>query len=368
MRERALPATQLSPLLEALYAGLMQADPWSAFLRRLAQAMDAPFATLILTGPGPTEIVTPDADPRLSRNYSEAMFAKDPFVGLPEGEVISFDDFVSSNALNAPFRHYLEDSGSGQILGVDLRTPAESEARLRITRDRSRPGFGEAERRLLAAIVPHFRIALRLFSRLQASAAEQGVYRAAIERMAMATLILDRKARLLRSNELADQLIEAGGAMRLRDGKLFIAGREAARKLTELLASPPGPDESVRFRIVPDGEQGTELVAVARGIPAPSYTADSGPALALFIVDPGRPAAVTPDALRDIFQFTRQEASLAAELAGGTALVDAARRLGIAHNTARSHLRAIFAKTGARRQSQLVHLIRASAREMDVEN
>jgi DNA-binding CsgD family transcriptional regulator len=31
-------------------------------------------------------------------------------------------------------------------------------------------------------------------------------------------------------------------------------------------------------------------------------------------------------------------------------------------------LRAIFAKTGARRQSQLVHLIRASAREMDVEN
>ncbi|HWV61154.1 MAG TPA: LuxR C-terminal-related transcriptional regulator [Sphingopyxis sp.] len=46
-------------------------------------------------------------------------------------------------------------------------------------------------------------------------------------------------------------------------------------------------------------------------------------------------------------------------LAGGGSLVEAADRLGIAHNTARSHLRSIFAKTGARRQSQLVHLLHA---------
>ena len=50
---------------------------------------------------------------------------------------------------------------------------------------------------------------------------------------------------------------------------------------------------------------------------------------------------------------------LAAALASGRSLVEAADTLGIAHNTARAHLRSIFAKTGARRQSQLVHLLRS---------
>jgi DNA-binding CsgD family transcriptional regulator len=54
------------------------------------------------------------------------------------------------------------------------------------------------------------------------------------------------------------------------------------------------------------------------------------------------------------------EANLAVALASGRSLVDAADALGIAHNTARSHLRSIFAKTGVRRQSQLVHLLHGS--------
>ena len=368
MTRRAPPAEQLSLLLEALYAGLMEADPWSAFLRLLAQAIDANFATLILTAAGPaarSAIVTPDADPQRSRNYSEAMISEDPFVGLPEGKVLAFDDFVSEEALNPSFRAYLEGAGTGQILGIDLRTAAGSEARVRITRDRSKPQFDETERGLLAALVPHLRVALALFARIEASAVEQGVYRAAIERMAMATFILDANGSLLRSNEVADQFLAGDTAVRLRDGKLFLSAREAAKRLAQLLAAPPAAGESTRFRITPD-QGGPELAAIARGMPFPSY-GDNGPVLALFVVDPGRATAITPDVLRDIFQFTRAEASLAAELARGTALVDAARQLGIAHNTARSHLRAIFAKTGARRQSQLVQLIRASAGELDSE-
>jgi DNA-binding CsgD family transcriptional regulator len=55
---------------------------------------------------------------------------------------------------------------------------------------------------------------------------------------------------------------------------------------------------------------------------------------------------------------------LAAMLGSGCSLVDAADRLGIAHNTARAHLRSIFMKMGVRRQSQLVHLLHASMPEL----
>ncbi|WP_284279017.1 helix-turn-helix transcriptional regulator, partial [Sphingobium jiangsuense] len=85
-----------------------------------------------------------------------------------------------------------------------------------------------------------------------------------------------------------------------------------------------------------------------------------GASLALFLADPARSGGPDPDSLRDRFQLTPAEAALAIQLAEGAALVDAARALDIAHNTARAHLRAIFAKTGTHRQVQLVHLLRTS--------
>ena len=46
-----------------------------------------------------------------------------------------------------------------------------------------------------------------------------------------------------------------------------------------------------------------------------------------------------------------------ATAAVGLSLVDAAKQLGIAHNTAKVQLRSVFAKTGVHRQAQLVALL-----------
>ncbi|HET8612969.1 MAG TPA: LuxR C-terminal-related transcriptional regulator, partial [Sphingomonas sp.] len=62
----------------------------------------------------------------------------------------------------------------------------------------------------------------------------------------------------------------------------------------------------------------------------------------------------------ELLGLTAAEAAIAARLADGSALADIAAELGIAHNTARAHLRAIYAKTGVNRQSRLVHLIHHS--------
>jgi len=60
--------------------------------------------------------------------------------------------------------------------------------------------------------------------------------------------------------------------------------------------------------------------------------------------------------LREAFGLTRAEAKLAARLAGGEPIDAAAEILGIAKATARSQLKAVFAKTDTRRQSELVAL------------
>ena len=61
--------------------------------------------------------------------------------------------------------------------------------------------------------------------------------------------------------------------------------------------------------------------------------------------------------LSKIFGLTFAEAKLAAALANGTSLEEAAEELHISRETARSQLKIVFGKTDTHRQSQLVALL-----------
>ena len=64
--------------------------------------------------------------------------------------------------------------------------------------------------------------------------------------------------------------------------------------------------------------------------------------------------------VRRLFDLTLAESSLALALADGLTLDEASDRLSIRKNTARAHLRSIFAKIGVRRQTTLVRLLLSS--------
>lgn len=347
-------AARLSALLGTLYGGLTRDPPWEAFLSALADACGATFATLLVAtkAAGVDAHVTPGADPARAEEY-DRLAAADPFVGLPEGEVVAFSDFVSH--VPDRFRAWLDKAGSGQILGIDLNAPSGASVRLRVTRDHSRRDFTEADHRFLAGLVPHLRIALDLYGRLTSTHAERQLFSTTMEGLAVATVILARDRRILRRNALAERLLGEDGPVGERQGRL--APGPGGSALERLLRSPPPPGKEVRVQL--SRADGPPLAAIARVLPANIY--GDGAFLALFIADPNRTATLDAATLRDRFQLTPTEAALAMLLLDGAALVEAARTLDMAHNTARSHLRSIFAKTGAHRQAQLIQLLRSTA-------
>lgn len=350
-----------SDLLAALYGGLLETQPWERFLQHLADWLEASHATLILTAPGlsaPGAILTPGANPRISEDYLASFFATDPFQGLPEGIVTSFAEFVrdSTDPHIVAYRDFLADAGGDQVLGVDLRFASGFEARCRVTRDAARADFDADDRARFQGLVPHLRHAAAVFERLQLAGAEHGVYRSAVEQMGMATILLDQHGRVVRANAVAEQLLTAADGLDQKDGKLRLTAPEDQALVDGLLAQPHQAQTARRFKI--GRKHGGDLAVVARPLTLPAMMR-GGAALALFLRVPGAAQQLDPEAIRDLFQLTRMEARLAVALADGRALTDAADSLGIAHNTARAHLRAIFAKTGVRRQSQLVHLLRS---------
>ena len=73
-------------------------------------------------------------------------------------------------------------------------------------------------------------------------------------------------------------------------------------------------------------------------------------------------AAPATAILQAAYRLTPAEARLAQALSSGTSLAEAASRFAITAATARSQLKAIFAKTGVSRQSDLVRLVAGLAR------
>lgn len=85
----------------------------------------------------------------------------------------------------------------------------------------------------------------------------------------------------------------------------------------------------------------------------------------LFVIhDPLHRAPTVPQLVAELFSIPLGSATLLAALAAGEELNHYAERAGISMNTVRFHLKTAFARTGMRRQSELVRLVTAALRDL----
>ncbi|WP_157216552.1 helix-turn-helix transcriptional regulator [Flavisphingomonas formosensis] len=371
MAEKADTTAAFSRLILALNGALVDGEPWRDFLLLLRDHLHAKHATLILTPPHTAELgtmITPSAPPADVAEYLDRFLATDPFVGLPDGQVVALYEYVGESELKNSdyYRDWFERIDGSHVMGVDIRFRSGFEARLRITRAPGGDVFDREERARLERVVPHLRQAVDIYQRLQTSASEQAVMTDAVAQFAVGTVMLDHALNVLKMNEIAASILAEQDGIRLIGNRLAIASAHRDgefRALLKAAIADAGKTQPVFMVERPSGLRDIGIVVRSVSIPDFMHTG-SAPALALFLGDPERQAAVSGDTLRELFGLTPTEAAISASLANGTSVIETARRLGIAENTVRAHLRSIFAKTGVNRQSQLVHLIHTSLPEL----
>ncbi len=81
------------------------------------------------------------------------------------------------------------------------------------------------------------------------------------------------------------------------------------------------------------------------------------PAALIFVTDPEREHVVPSQVLQRLYGLTGAESEMAMLIAQGHGLAYAAEQLRVTLNTAKTHQRQIFAKTGVHRQAELVRLL-----------
>ena len=79
---------------------------------------------------------------------------------------------------------------------------------------------------------------------------------------------------------------------------------------------------------------------------------------AIFVVTPVVPAEVpTAEVLQGLFDLTPAEARVARAVAGSETIETIAKAFGVSKGTVRNQLKAVFAKTGVARQTDLARLL-----------
>lgn len=370
-------------LLEALYRAPLEAAPWERFMALLLQAMGAMVVSLTLRPPraGDAGLILNHLRPYTTRGgltfskadpgdwpstaYREQFFALDPFVGLEPLQVVSLQDLLPREELlrSEYYRQFLEPAGILHILGADAREPGGLEARIRVSRGHEEPAFTPADRRLLERLMPHIRLALEISARLAQSETERALYAGAVGQLAVGTVILDGRGRVLSMNQVASDLLREGDGVRLVEQELRFADLQLGRQLQQVVArmleahqrGAPGIVEALRVRR-PSGKP--DLGIVFRPVPRAEWSeGQSSPSVALFLSAPEVETPNSEQLVRQLFDFTPAETRLALRLAGGLSLAEACEELGISPHTGRAHLKTIFAKSGVTRQAELVRLI-----------
>ena len=180
-------------------------------------------------------------------------------------------------------------------------------------------------------------------------------------------ILLDRQGRMPFANPAAETMLAANDGLAARDRDLRVGLPETERRYRAMLAraldpARQAPTATPEFLRVPrpSGSGLPYVLSVTRCPPSERMMSGEPPAALLTIVDPERRQAPAAKLLRTGFGLSAQEAALTARLCAGETLDEAARRLGIGRETARTHLSGAFAKTGTRRQHALVALLNSA--------
>jgi DNA-binding CsgD family transcriptional regulator len=225
------------------------------------------------------------------------------------------------------------------------------------------PRFDDADVEFANQLVPHLHMSFRIHDRLRGLQRRRDVLSEVIDQLPIGILLVDDEGQMLAANRSALHSVQPDHGLEMRDGRLHAQDPVENRWLHSLLAKAVAPESrgtldpaSAMGITPPDGE--TPLPVLISPLSAPEFEVEGPEAAAVVFLGDTQLARVTGvNMLRNIYGLTGAEAELARLLAEGLSLEEASLRREVKLTTARSQLKQVFAKTGAKRQGDLVRIV-----------
>lgn len=362
---------RLSDVIGSIYEAIYDPATWPAAITNLNTLFHGSKACFARIGPElqPSDIVTTHFDPIFLRRYFEE-YADQPNIlrkaldAAPARTVYSDHALVGRGRLRRTrlWNEWMTPQDMYGGIGCKVLESGASYWYFDVQRGRRQAGFESNEVELLQTIVPHLTRAAEIRRQFQSTQ----ILASTFDRLPFGVILIDGFMRIASLNPAAELILtRADSALVSKSGHLVAADAAAMASLRQLVAQAC----SIREGVVP-GVGGDLLLRGKRGVDLTiSIVPFHYPMHQLPFV--GRHAAIFvrelslnlpsgfAEQVRTLFALSPREANLAASLASGRTLKEAADDNQIQLSTARSYLEIIFRKTGVRQQSQLVALLKS---------
>ncbi|KPH66768.1 MULTISPECIES: helix-turn-helix transcriptional regulator [unclassified Novosphingobium] len=360
-------STAIGEMTQALLDGAYEKPLWASFLSLLARETGADFVVLLCQPPGwkqddCLQLVSGDMrvedSNELYRRYfvdrnptaSELMqegraYSLEELIALDRGEHEAFyADLVTTHRVTDLRQMRVREAG-----GVDARLTIVSLSR----------SFDVQTDRLLCALAPVLRSVLRNYIVLERERFTASLAEEAIRRLQFGWIALDAGGGIVDSDPVGEMLLRESGVVgRTPRGRLTIADRAAERTLLATIRTMASQLEASPKAVSLSSDPWFDMLLV----PAPHRLLGpiGKPVIVAYVHGDSWGTADRCEQLMDLFRLTRSEARLALEICRGRSIAEAACQLDLQVETVRGYSKRIFAKTGARGQTDLVRILMGS--------
>lgn len=367
----------LHTLIGHIYDSVAEPGALGDVLRAVAGWLDARSAVLFTPTLPPAHGglgVLHEHDPATIARYCEYYFAVDVWhaggqaragggpMGIVTGaELVSRERFERSEFYN----DFLRPDGIEDVIATDIAVGAAGrrlDVSLAFHAGRRHRGFDADDKALLATLVPHLRRALQLSIRMGGAFDAMRRTVEALDGLADGVLLLAADGALLHATPAARACLDAGHGLRVRAGRLcaWLARDDAALAAALAHAAPArGAPSGGTVAVRSPQSQQPLVVSIFPLPPREPPLAAAAARILVILRDPARAPATCWEVFAQHFGITPAELRLCQALADDVTLPDYCARHALSDNTARSQLKSVFSKTGVRRQSELLRLIRA---------
>lgn len=208
-----------------------------------------------------------------------------------------------------------------------------------------------------------FGAALKLSSTLLTAptGAHARAFAKAIDALPVGMAVVSEDMSVLHMNAYARDILNHNRGLDCTNNRLSARDRNLDEKLRQLVAAAAakaraGIEDGSDAMFIKAPMIRDQVEVIATPVASDQRDGDSS-CVILYLFDASLERHVSHDVLTRLYGLTQTEGKLVQLLVGGSTLDDAAQRLEISVNTARTHLKHVFHKTGINRQAELVHRI-----------
>ena len=223
--------------------------------------------------------------------------------------------------------------------------------------------YSEKEYAYLRSLSSHWMRSSVLRRRVQKLEHQHAADESIAAHLPYGTVWVNAEGRIVAANQQASAMLALADGLLVRQDKLRAVDAQDMEKLSRAvrMATVPGQRQGQWFGIRRRKQSVPLLVSVIPAtIPQALNPLSGGPFALLILQDPGHQTLPRATQLQIIFRLTPAETRLVEALLDNETIESYALKADVSRNTVRTHLASLFAKTGTRRQAELLRTLLTS--------